>query len=106
MSLLPCAVHSFQDAVSIRQEELLVARGWIRYTGRADAFDRRGQCIEEIMRQSCGDLSAKTHEGRRLVDDNRPARLAYRRADRIHIEWRQAAQVNDLQRDAFGGGGL
>ncbi len=61
------------------------------------------------MHQPRGDLRAHAHKYRRLVDDHRAPCLAHRGSQRVHIQRREAAQVDHFERDTlarrgFGGG--
>src|SRR5258708_2619636 len=92
--LLPLqARDGVEDAVGVRQVELLEVRWRVRDVEAGDAQDRRLQVVEALLGQPGGDLGAVAGEARRLVHDDGAAGAAHRLGQGLVIEGRQRAEV-------------
>ena len=99
----PGAVDLVEDAVGVGQE---VALELGRRVGRGEAAHPAHRCLEVVeaaLRNAGGDFGAEATEDRRLVRHDEPARLAHRRLQRLEVDRRQRAQVEDLDGGALVG---
>ncbi len=72
-----------------------------RREGTVEPADRRIEIVESLVGQLRGDLGADAERGERLVDDQQPAGLGDRAADRLDVERGDRARIDQLDRDAF-----
>ena len=66
----------------------------------------RVEIVETLVGQPGGDLGADAERCERLVDDQQPAGLGDRLADRVEIERGDRPRIDQLDRDAFAGESL
>src|ERR1700722_15187246 len=65
-----------------------------------DTLDRRLERIEAALRHLRGELGAETRGQRRFMHDDAAAGLLDRQLNRVHVEWKQGAQIDDLRIDS------
>src|SRR5438270_4232937 len=99
------------DLGRARHEELLLRTvEWHRrHIWPRDAEDRAVEILERVLRDDRGDLGAEPASEVVLVHHHRLARLAHRREDRVAVERREGAEIDDLDAHAVGlelGGGV
>ena len=75
----------------------------VRHEGveRADAFHRRIEILEQLSGNARGDLRAVTKRKRIFVSDDHAVRSFHGFNDRVPVVRREAAQIDDLDADAF-----
>src|SRR3954447_17963714 len=71
-----------------------------RRVRRGDADDGTVEVLERLLGDQGRHLGADPARARGLVQHHDLAGLAYRREDRVHVEWYERAQVEDLRRRA------
>src|SRR4051794_21151303 len=81
------------------------ARG-VRRVETTHPQHRRLQRVEALLADPGGDLRAHAEIDVRLMDDDGAAGLAHRLHDRTHVEWRQRAQVDNLDAASLRGSRL
>src|SRR5438105_11629357 len=91
-------VRCLEDSIDVREVQLLEAGGRIGRVHGPDPGDRRLEQVEAVVGDARGNLATEAAKDGGLVDDDRPMCLAQRVNDGCHIEWRQGAKVDDLER--------
>ena len=96
-----CNSRCVQHPVEVGEEVLLDPRGGVRRVEPADAQHRGLEGVEALLGDPGGQLGAHAEVDVRLVGDDGAAGTAYRLQHRAHVERRERAQVDDLQRLAL-----
>ena len=97
---LRCRPTTFSDARQKRRLERRRIRH--RRVLRRDAHDGRVEILERVLGNDRRQLAADAAGAARLVQQQRAARLRHRRQDRLAIERREAAQIDDFRVHAVG----
>ena len=100
------AVDGVEHPVEVGEEVLLDPRRRVGGVEAADPQHRRLQGVEALLGDPGRDLGAHAQVDVRLVGDDRAAGAAYGLVDRRHVERRERAQVDHLERPALAGRGL
>ena len=94
-----------EDAVGVRQMELLEVGGRVGDVEAGDAEDGRFEVMEAPLGQAGAHLGAVAAEARRLVHDDGPAGAEDGGGQGLGVEGRQRAEVDDLDIAVFLDGG-
>src|SRR4051794_24505292 len=91
-----------QHAVDRRDVEVLDRAGRVGGVGCRDAPDRRPERPERLLLDRRDELRPEPGAERGLVDDERPPGVRHRRAQGVHVERHEAAQVEHADGEALG----
>ena len=94
-------VDLVEDAIGVGQEVALELGRRVRRGEAADPAHGRLEGVEAVLGDAGGDLGAEAAEDGRLVHDDQSSGLAHRRLERLEVDRRQRAQVDDLERDSL-----
>ena len=94
-------VDGVQHAVEVGEPLLLDPCGRVGRVEAADPENRRLEGVEALLGDPGRDLGAHAEVGVRLVGDDDATGLADRLEDRLHVERREGAQVDDLDAPAL-----
>src|SRR6478735_12489078 len=106
LSVRERAVDGVEHAVEVGEVLLLDARRRVGRVERADAQDRGLEGVEALLGDPGRELRAHAEVDVRLVGDHAATGATYGLVDRGHVEWREGAQVDDLEAAALGLGSL